>query len=251
MLLTDFFNYPFLKKSFKRKLLQYPNYLRLRKFWKKEFLIPPYIEDGIVLEVGCSYGSHLSLLKDLGWNVKGIELSEKAVNYANNELKLDVKKVSIEEFQTDLLFDIIYLYMVLEHVESPKVVLNKIYSLLKPNGILVFSVPDFSGIEARLYKKYSYTLHVPLHLYHFTPRTINNYLNELNFRKIKIYHQSFDRDLIAPLSYILKEHPEKILVRIANKFCKNKIFRKTIVKLIVRMLSFLGITSRMTIIAKK
>lgn len=250
-ILTDYFNYPILEKNFKRKLIQFPNYLRLRRGWKRTLFIPPYIEDGSVLEVGCSYGGYLFGLKELGWKVKGIELNEKAVNYTRKALKLDVEKNRIEDFQSDMLFDIIYLYMVLEHIESPKAILKKLYALLKPNGKLVLSVPDISGIEVRLYKKYAYTLQVPLHLYHFSPATIRNYLKESNFKKIEIFHQNFDRDLIAPLNYILKENPDKILVKIAFIFCKNKLFRKTIIRLIVRVLSFLGITSRMTIIAKK
>ena len=250
-ILTDYFNYPILEKSLKRKLIQFPNYLRLRRWWKNTLFIPPYIENGSVLEVGCSYGGHLSRLKGLGWKVKGIELSEKAVDYTRNVLKLDVEKNRIEDFQSDMLFDIIYLYMVLEHIESPKATLKKLYSLLKPNGKLVLSVPDMSGIEVRLYKKYAYTLQVPLHLYHFTPTTIKNYLKDSNFKKIEIIHLNFDRDLVAPLNYILKENPNKILVKIAHIFCKNKLFRKTIIKLIVRVLAFLGKTSRMIIIAKK
>ena len=250
-ILTDYFNYPILEKNIKRKLIQFPNYLRLRRWWKRTLFIPPYIENGCVLEVGCSYGIYLSGLKKLGWKVKGIELNEKAVNYARDVLKLDVEKCRIEDFQSDMLFDIIYLYMVLEHIESPKAILKKLYSLLKPSGRIVFSVPDFSGIESRIYKKYAYTNHVPLHLYHFTPNTIRNFLKECNFKKIKIVHQNFDRDLIAPLNFILKENPNNILAKIAYMFCINKFFRKTIIKLIVKVLSFLGKTSRMTIIAKK
>ena len=97
--------------------------------------------------MGCSYGGYLIQFKKLGWTVKGLELNRNAVNYCVNKLNLDVVQQRIEDFQSNILFDIIYLHMVLEHVESPKKVLLKCFSLLEPNGRLILNVPDFSGIE--------------------------------------------------------------------------------------------------------
>ncbi|KKL97042.1 hypothetical protein LCGC14_1838420, partial [marine sediment metagenome] len=125
--LTYFFNYPFSKKKKIRKLIFLSNYIRFKRKWKKCYKIPSYIANGRILEVGCSYGGFLILLKNLGWMVKGLELNKEAVKFAKNRLKLDVENGSIEDFQSDVQFDIIYLKMVLEHVESPKKVLTKCF----------------------------------------------------------------------------------------------------------------------------
>ena len=249
--LTNFFNYPFGKKSKILKIIQYPFYLRIRKRYKKTQFLPTYIEDGKILEIGCSYGNYLFKLKKIGWNVKGLELNKESVDYSKRELNLDVVNQDINNFQPNELFDIIYLRMVLEHMESPKTILRKCYSWLKPNGKLVLIIPDFSGIEVNIYKNYAYTLHPPYHLYHFTPDTIKNLLKALNFKKIKIVHDNFDRDLIAPLNYILREHPNNLIANFALKITTKKIIRRTFVKIIVNILSLLGKTSRMTVIAEK
>jgi len=249
--LTDFFKYPLCKKKVLRKIIQYPNFLRYKKKWQSRCIIPSYIKDGKILEIGCSYGSYLFLLKKLGWLVKGIELNKEAVNYAVNNLNLDVKNTSIEDYKTDISFNLIYLSMVLEHVESPQEVLKKCFSLLKPNGKLILRIPDFSGCEVRIYKKYAYTLQLPYHLYHFTPNSIKNYLIKNKFKKIKIIHENSDRDLIAPLSYILKDNPNNLFIKCVLKFFSNKFIRKTMIKTIINIFSFLSMTSRMTVIAKK
>ena len=250
-ILTNFFNYPFFKKKRIVKLIQYPNFLRVRRKWRKTYLIPPYKKNGNILNIGCSYGGFLYQLRNLGWNVQGIELNKEAADYGVEKYNLDIKNQSIEEFQPDIQFDIIYLQMVLEHVKSPKVILEKCYSLLKSDGVLVISVPDFSGIEVQIYKKYAYTLHAPFHLYQFTPRTIKNYLKAGHFKNIKITHQNFDRDLVAPLNFILRENPNSFFIKILYKLSYNKFIKKTIVRLIVNFLSLIGKTSRMTVVAKK
>ncbi len=250
--LTYFFNYPFLKKKKKiRKLILLPKYIRFKRKWKKSYNIPSYIENGRILEVGCSYGGFLILLKKLGWIVKGLELNKEAIKFAINQLKLDVEYSSIEDFQSDDLFDIIYLQMVLEHLESPKKVLLKCFQLLKSSGKLVLTVPDFSGIELRLYKKYAYTLQLPYHLYHFTPNSIKNYLKRLNFTKIKFFHQSTTKDFIMPLTYIFRDKPNDTFIRYMLKLGKFNLIRNSLIKFLSYILTLLGKTSRMTVIAIK
>ena len=251
-ILIDYFNYPYGKKKKIRKLIQYPNFLRVIRKLKKTQHIPTYIKkDGKVLEIGCSYGFFLAQLKKLGWDVKGIELSKNAVDYAVKKLNLSVECISIEDFESKELFNIIYMHMVLEHLESPKKILKKCYSLLKSKGKLVLIIPDFSGLEVRIYKKYAYTLQLPIHLYHFTPKSIKDYLKELNYKNIKIFHRNSDRDLLVPLSFIIRDYPDKILVKYLFKLATKRFIRKIFVKFLVDIIAFLGKTSRMTVIATK
>ena len=249
--LANYFNYPFGKVNLRYKFIHYPLYMRIRKKLKKTLFIPNYIKNGKILEIGCSYGDYLFQLKKIGWDVKGIELSKNAVDHGTNKLNLDVSKIDIQDFESEEKFDIIYLRMVLEHVESPKLVLEKCYSLLKPHGRLVLILPDISGLEVQIYKKYAYTLQLPYHLYHFTPITIKNYLKLLNFQNVKIFHENFDRDLLAPLNFMIRENPNKLFLKVILKFATKRLIRKIIIRIIVNILSLLGKTSRMTVIAEK
>ena len=250
-ILTDFFNYPLLKKSKIRKLIQFPNYVRIYRKWKKREIVPNFIRNGKILEVGCSYGGFLLQLKKLGWIVKGIEINEKAVDFAKNLLNLDILNIDLEEFTPEFLYDKIYLRMVIEHLESPKKIIKRLHSFLKPKGRLILSIPDFSGLEVKIFKKYAYTLQLPYHLYHFTPSSIKRYLKAAKFSKIKTIHENTDRDLINPLKYMNEENPNNIIIKIILKIVSIKLIRKTILKIFVNLLATLGITSRMIIIAEK
>ena len=250
-ILTEYFNYPLLKKSKLRKLILFPYYLRIRKRLKKTFLIPMFKKNGKILEIGCSNGFYLNNLKKLGWIVKGLELNENAVNYAKKRFNLDVENEDFITYKANTLYDTIYLNMVLEHLESPKEALEKCYSLLKFNGKLILKIPDFSGFERRIYKKYAYTLHLPYHLFHFTPFSIKNYLKVIKFRKIKILHDNYDRDLISPLKFILRDNPERFFIKYIADFVHKKFIRKTLIKALVNLFSYLGKTSRMIVTAHK
>jgi 2-polyprenyl-3-methyl-5-hydroxy-6-metoxy-1,4-benzoquinol methylase len=236
-----------IKKNIFIKMTLFPFYL-----WKYgDFKIsgfPNFIKNGKLLDIGCLYGGFLFEMKKLGWQVKGIELNKKAAEWGKINFGLEILYTDIDNFKTNEKFDVITMRMLLEHVYSPKKVLKKVKSLLKPNGVLIISIPNFNGFEAKLYGRYAYTLHVPNHLTHFTPLTIKQYLKSSGFKNVKIYHQKVDRDLIAPLTHLESEGKK---VKILRKIMINKVIRKTLVKGIVNILSYMDKTSRMTIYASK
>jgi len=206
--------------------------------------IPKYIENGKLLDIGCSYGNYLKKMETLGWEVYGTEINEKAVEYANEKLKLDVDNIFFEENQyVDSFFDIVNMNMVVEHIYEPNNTIKEVARILKNNGQLMLSVPDISGFESTFYKQYAYGLQVPEHLQHFTPRTITILLEQNGFKVEKIVHQNFDRDLVASAGYMKNKLLSKIL--------DNKFVRKTVVKLFVTILANIGKTSRMSIYARK
>lgn len=208
--------------------------------------LPEFIEDGKLLDIGCSYGNYLKKMQTLGWkHLYGTEINENAVTYACEKLHLNnVQKSFFEEsdFSRDF-FDVVNMNMVLEHVFNPNITMQKVNKILKPNGQLMISVPDISGFESRFYKQYFYGLQVPEHLHHFSPKTITELLEKHGFIVEKIVHQNFDRDFVASSGYMKNKLLSKVL--------SNKIIRKTFVKLFVFILANMGKTSRMSIYARK
>lgn len=248
IILHEYYNYfPNKKRNAFLKAILLPFYLITYRNLKISGL-PYFVKNGKLLDIGCSYGGFLFEMKKLGWQVKGIELNKKAAEWGKINFGLEILYTDIDHFKTNEKFDVITMRMVLEHVYSPKEVLEKVKSLLKPNGTLIIIIPNFDGFEVKLYGKYAYTLHVPNHLTHFTPLTIKRYLKSSDFKDIKIYYQKFDRDFLAPLAYIEAEGKK---VKIIRKFMMNKVIRKTLVKVIVNILSYIGKTSRMNVYACK
>ncbi|MBI5074842.1 MAG: class I SAM-dependent methyltransferase [Nitrospirae bacterium] len=246
-MLQYFRGYPGAKKSspFRRALLL-PYYLIKRHKFAIE-AIPDYVPNGALLEIGSSYGKFLHGMKSMGWNVQGIEMSSEAAAACKKVFDIDLicqdlDSVSFEENS----FDVVVMRMVLEHVFSPAEALRKINRWLKPSGRLILVLPDISGAEARLFRGFFYGLHLPNHVYHFSPRTISKYLVTYGFTLQGILHHRTDRDFIKSLDNALDEKKRLSWL----KYLTKGIF-KPFFKWLICILSAAGRTSRMTVIASK
>ena len=105
-----------------------------------------------VLDVGCGSGGFLRILKDLGHEAVGLEISVKAVEAANQSgVKAFVgnpeTKAGLDDVGKD--FDVITLLDVLEHTFDPPQVLRHLETLLKLDGCIIASVPNLGCFTAR------------------------------------------------------------------------------------------------------
>jgi len=245
--LAAYLGYSHLSKvNWLEKAFLFPVYLLVKRSWEISG-IPRFCRDGKLLEVGCSYGLYLKQMKELGWEVVGIELNREAADFGYKEFRLTIINDTFENAGISEKFDVIALRMALEHMPYPSKAFEKLRELLNENGQLVIIVPDFSGLEFRLFKRYCYGLHVPNHLNHFTPSTMRRYCEKYGFRVEKMIHHKFDRDFAASAQYMRDDGLNKWLAPILS----NRLFRRTVLKAAVSLLSHLGMTSRMTIWMKR
>lgn len=95
-----------------------------------------------ILEIGCASGALLEILRGKGHSVRGIEPSEQLAEVCKNK-GINVYKGLFEDFNSkDELYDVIIMFHVLEHFESPMLVMKKIKGILKQGGKVIFEVPD-------------------------------------------------------------------------------------------------------------
>ena len=98
-----------------------------------------------ILDIGCGGGLFLSLLKQQGALVTGIELSDSRVRYARTRHNLEVYKLPIESdfWQRSHAgtFDAVTLWDVIEHVNYPFRTLQCAVDVLKPGGLLFIDTP--------------------------------------------------------------------------------------------------------------
>ncbi|MBC7422956.1 MAG: methyltransferase domain-containing protein [Ferruginibacter sp.] len=104
---------------------------------------------GSVLDVGCGNGIITRSLGKAGFNVKGIDISEKAIEKAkstNNLPNVTFTVVSAEELAvSQQRYDCVICSEVLEHLNQPQDLLKVLYQSLEENGILVVTVPNGQG----------------------------------------------------------------------------------------------------------
>lgn len=99
------------------------------------------------LDAGCGIGDLSRHVASRGWCGKAIDFSDIALERARQNLEslsqIRVEKKSLfEEAET---FQTIFLLDVLEHIENDETALQKIASLLCPNGHAVITVPTNPG----------------------------------------------------------------------------------------------------------
>ncbi len=97
---------------------------------------------GKCLDIGCATGQFLTAAQQRGWDILGIEISKAGVEKAGIRLGDKVRQTDLLKFSTTGKFDLITAWAVMEHVRSPRLHIDKIYSLLKPDGIFALTTPN-------------------------------------------------------------------------------------------------------------
>lgn len=220
-------------------------YLSEEKLFKNIFLkrvrvITKFTNTGKVLEVGCSNGLMLSLLKDVGWKVKGVEISKAAAKIAEERgvivIRQPFEKVNFKER-----FDLIIFNHTLEHIKDPLGALEKAKRLLKLKGTLYIDLPNFDSLSANLFKG-SWSLLLPSeHLWHFTEKSFVELFQKLGFGIIYVEKTSGIWDVEDPKNELFLS-----LINLKKRFFSQLL--STIPSLII---SKLNLGSDLMVIARK
>lgn len=151
--------------------------------------LPRFVPGGTLVEIGSATGAYLAEMRDLGWNVVGIELDPAASATARQRYGLDVRTGTLEQASLpDGYADVVVMRMVLEHVRDPRRTLAEVRRVLKVGGRLLVSVPNAGSIEARVLGADWFAWELPRHLSHFSPRSLTFLLHEAGFGQVRVRH---------------------------------------------------------------
>jgi ubiquinone/menaquinone biosynthesis C-methylase UbiE len=127
--------------------------------------------DGVpkLLDVGCANGGFARQVQSMGWEVEGVEVSSNALNIS----EFPVYRCPLPEIPVDSeRYDAVTAWAVLEHVHDPMAYFKAASRILKKQGVFIFLVTNFESITSR----YLFREDVPRHLYFFSQKTIERYL---------------------------------------------------------------------------
>lgn len=165
-----------------------------RIFAKRLELIEGYVKKGAFLDIGCSIGTFLEVAKAGGWDsMLGIEpnpnsalvCKEKGLSVINNFFGSDLAGTLQK-------FDAVYIGDVIEHLADPKEILQNIYRILKPNGIVMIVTPNFDSLAARLLQIKPFE-----HILYFTKTSMMHLIEMTDFKIEKITTTTRDRSIKA------------------------------------------------------
>lgn len=204
-----------------------------------------FVRAGRVLDIGCGRGWFLEIAVENGFQPYGIELSEEQVSHARAKFGTNISVGKFEEanYQASF-FDVITLLDVLEHFRDPKQMLQKAHSLLKEGGFLAVRVPTTDGVLPRtvdlLYRltrgKYDKPIKLlyRFHLYGFSQRTLEEYLEQSSFA----------------IAYTYREDSKNLKSLGLKKWARNPLIRVS-VKAIVSLARLLNMSDELVVFARK
>jgi 2-polyprenyl-3-methyl-5-hydroxy-6-metoxy-1,4-benzoquinol methylase len=152
---------------------------------------------GKLLDIGAGTGDFLAVAKTNGWEITGIEPSEKAKAIAIS------KGVAFAENLAgiaDHSFDVITMWHVLEHVPDVEAQITELKRILKPDGVIFVAVPNFKSYDAKHYGAFWAAYDVPRHLWHFSKTAIEKLFARQGIALIKILPMKFDSFYVSLLS---------------------------------------------------
>lgn len=179
-------------------------YHRVRKITlrSKLELIREYtsLEKGELLDLGAGTGIFAAFMKENGWSVTGLEPDEETRK--NAQRLSSVSLLATEELfnWNEERFDAITMWHVLEHVHDLHGYLDQLQKILKKNGKLFVAVPNYTSYDAQRYGADWAAYDTPIHLYHFSPKSMELLMKKHGFRMKAVKPMWFDSFYVSMLS---------------------------------------------------
>lgn len=176
---------------------------------------------GKILDVGCGSGAKLYGLKKRGWDVYGVDTSLDAVDFAKKKLNLEkvyLGTIESKKFPPGF-FNAVLLSHVIEHLQDPKKTLREIKRILKPEGLLIITTPNFASLNSKIFRQFWFPLETPRHLYLFTPSTLIKLLSSVGLVTLGSSFNISSYSFAKSLGYFLGNKD-----RINNLLMKLKFF---------------------------
>lgn len=197
-------------------------------------LIPYFVPEGRLLEIGCATGDRLQTLREMGWNhLEGIELAEPAAEQARQKgfpVLSEPVETALDQFPDESL-DAVVSSMVIEHLYNPFETTRAIARKLRPDGQFLFSTVTRDSLDARLFGRYWGGYDFPRHMVYLRLGDIRRMLSDA-FDVVAIYHQNAPVDFYRAAKW--RKSEGKLIDRIISKLAGTS-FGDRIGDLLARM----------------
>jgi 2-polyprenyl-3-methyl-5-hydroxy-6-metoxy-1,4-benzoquinol methylase len=134
------------------------------------------------LDIGCAAGYFVEYMKNLGWNAHGIDLSSNCID-AGKLRGLNLLCADYLTTEYDIKFDLITMWVTIEHLHRPENFLKKVYSDLNDDGVLYISTCRADGIGfMKIFGNKWRFYNFPEHLNFFSLKNIKTILKQNGFK---------------------------------------------------------------------
>jgi 2-polyprenyl-3-methyl-5-hydroxy-6-metoxy-1,4-benzoquinol methylase len=178
-------------------------------------------QTGTLLDIGAGTGAFANAMKIAGWEVTGLEPDEKARKNALNKYHLNLLLPETLYHLPKNTFDAITMWHVLEHVHDLHGYMNCFKNILKQDGRLLIAVPNYTSYDAKHYEECWAAYDVPRHLYHFSPKCMQQLMQQYGFIIEAYKPMWFDSFYVSMLSEQYKNGRGAIVKAFFNGLISN------------------------------
>ncbi|MCS7012654.1 MAG: class I SAM-dependent methyltransferase [Chloroherpetonaceae bacterium] len=141
-----------------------------------------------LIEIGSAKGYQLALLKALGWDVQGVELSNFAANFASKTFNVPVFRGTAELYAREctVKYDVAVAFDVIEHVLDPAQFVAAVAQLVKVGGILIIDTPNGNAKHIEVHREL-WSGFIPFHIYFFNAENLTRLLRDHGFTVVKSF----------------------------------------------------------------
>ncbi|ARU59510.1 S-adenosylmethionine-dependent methyltransferase [Oleiphilus messinensis] len=132
-----------------------------------------------ILEVGAATGSLLSVCREHGHQVTGLDLSDPFIQQAKEQNNIHIDKMDFLDYPSaPETFDMIIMLGTISNLHNLDQHLNKAHNILTPSGLLYFNLPVANSAIATLYGR---------HYWMFTP-SVAQFMSRAGYRTLLKNH---------------------------------------------------------------
>lgn len=139
-----------------------------------------------ILDIGFGAGTILEAASHSGWDVYGLEVSERAVSTAH-EAGYKVFHGQLKEAQySDCHFDVVTASEILEHLPDPAADLAEIARILRPGGLFWGTTPSAQAVSFRMMRLSWSMVSPPDHIQLYSKTGAGLMLTKAGFERIRL-----------------------------------------------------------------
>lgn len=153
------------------------------------------------LEIGTGTGEMLAVALEFGYQADAVEICREDSERIASALDVNIKWCDIVDYETEKQYDVIVMGDVLEHVIDPVKVLKKVKQMLKKDGVLWISTPNYNCAYARMEKFTHCMWHALNHYTYVSHESLREVLQELD---LEIVHYDMSARYIGSMELFIQ-----------------------------------------------
>lgn len=184
-----------------------------------------YIPSGKLLDIGCATGDFLTIAQKY-YSVEGLELSEWSSEIAKKR-GFTIHTCTISELSLEEKYDIVTLWGVIEHFESPALEIAKISRIVRPGGYVFLWTGDIDSWLARLLGKNWWYIQGQ-HIQFFSNKSLDRLFSDAGFTPAACEKYPFTTNLNSLAKSVFRY---SILGSLAKLLLQNRFIRDRVITL--------------------